>query len=517
MHPRLLAVSLRAEFRRRGLRRRQPARAEPLKHRQRPRSPLTRRLRQQWQARSTWKARHPANAPIQMKADPACIAANKGQTPTQETFVSEAGGLGNVFVYVQSGLNGSFPAPTTPFVFDQKGCRYIPHVFGVQVGQPIEIVNSDPTLHNIHATPKTNPEFNTAQPIQGMKTIAHVHGEGRRRRHSVQVRRARMDERVRGRARSPVLRGDEARRLVQHPESAARLVHPRGVAREARLADDAGDRRGEGIEVRRELHVQGGWRRELVHNGSVLDSGLLASGQNRTWSPEPRTENPAGSSPCGSTVTRNSSQLPQSCLIVAGGLVTSTGSGLAVPDWPTSYGWNMFTFPMKHMVGGIFYEHGHRLIASGVGFLTIILALWIWRAEPRRWMRNLGFTALGGRMRAGPARRHHGSVVSADRRLDGACRSRADLLLSDDRDFPLHLARMGRAGLRTRRRPDASARRHGDDGFHLPPDHRRRDDAAFRRRTGHSGFSARVRRIVPARVDAADCHPLRTSRGRAAL
>jgi heme a synthase len=81
-------------------------------------------------------------------------------------------------------------------------------------------------------------------------------------------------------------------------------------------------------------------------------------------------------------------------LIVAGGLVTSTGSGLAVPDWPTSYGWNMFTFPMKHMVGGIFYEHGHRLIASGVGFLTIVLALWIWKAEPRRWMRTLGFTAL---------------------------------------------------------------------------------------------------------------------------
>jgi cytochrome c oxidase assembly protein subunit 15 len=81
-------------------------------------------------------------------------------------------------------------------------------------------------------------------------------------------------------------------------------------------------------------------------------------------------------------------------LIVAGGLVTSTGSGLAVPDWPTSYGWNMFTFPMKHMVGGIFYEHGHRLIASGVGFLTIVLALWLWKAESRRWMRLLGFVAL---------------------------------------------------------------------------------------------------------------------------
>jgi cytochrome c oxidase assembly protein subunit 15 len=82
-------------------------------------------------------------------------------------------------------------------------------------------------------------------------------------------------------------------------------------------------------------------------------------------------------------------------LIVAGGLVTSTGSGLAVPDWPTSYGWNMFTFPMRHMVGGIFYEHGHRLIASSVGLLTIGLALWMWRVEPRRWLRTLGFLALG--------------------------------------------------------------------------------------------------------------------------
>jgi plastocyanin len=112
----------------------------------------------------------PANQPIRMNADPACVAANKGQTPTQETFVGEGGSLGNVFVYVQSGLNGSFPAPTSAVVLDQKGCRYIPHVFGVQVGQPIEILNSDPTLHNIHALPKTNQEFNTAQPIQGMKT-----------------------------------------------------------------------------------------------------------------------------------------------------------------------------------------------------------------------------------------------------------------------------------------------------------------------------------------------------------
>jgi cytochrome c oxidase assembly protein subunit 15 len=82
-------------------------------------------------------------------------------------------------------------------------------------------------------------------------------------------------------------------------------------------------------------------------------------------------------------------------LIAAGGMVTSTGSGLAVPDWPTSYGWNMFTFPVSKWVGGIFYEHSHRLIASTVGFLTIIMAVWTWRVEPRRWVRRLAFVALG--------------------------------------------------------------------------------------------------------------------------
>ena len=82
-------------------------------------------------------------------------------------------------------------------------------------------------------------------------------------------------------------------------------------------------------------------------------------------------------------------------LIAAGGMVTSTGSGLSVPDWPTTYGWNMFTFPLKHWVGGIRYEHSHRLIASTVGFLTIILAVWTWRVESRAWVRRLGFAALG--------------------------------------------------------------------------------------------------------------------------
>jgi len=82
-------------------------------------------------------------------------------------------------------------------------------------------------------------------------------------------------------------------------------------------------------------------------------------------------------------------------LICSGGMVTSKGVGLAVPDWPTTFGYNMFLFPVSKWVGGIFFEHTHRLIASTVGFLTIILAIWIWRVDQRRWLRDLGFAALG--------------------------------------------------------------------------------------------------------------------------
>jgi cytochrome c oxidase assembly protein subunit 15 len=82
-------------------------------------------------------------------------------------------------------------------------------------------------------------------------------------------------------------------------------------------------------------------------------------------------------------------------LVVAGGLVTSTGSGLSVPDWPTSYGWSMFTFPYSRWVGGIRYEHVHRLIATTVGLLAIIMVIAYGRAEPRKWVRRLTLVALG--------------------------------------------------------------------------------------------------------------------------
>jgi cytochrome c oxidase assembly protein subunit 15 len=83
-------------------------------------------------------------------------------------------------------------------------------------------------------------------------------------------------------------------------------------------------------------------------------------------------------------------------LIGLGGLVTSHEAGLSVPDWPTSYGYNMFLLPLSKWwrVGGAFFEHGHRLMASAVGLLTAILAIWLWIKEPRAWMRWLGVIAF---------------------------------------------------------------------------------------------------------------------------
>jgi cytochrome c oxidase assembly protein subunit 15 len=76
-------------------------------------------------------------------------------------------------------------------------------------------------------------------------------------------------------------------------------------------------------------------------------------------------------------------------LIIAGALVTGNDAGLAVPDWPLSYG--SLTPPM---IGGIFYEHGHRMVASFVGFLTVILAFWLWKKDDRPFVRRLGWIAL---------------------------------------------------------------------------------------------------------------------------
>ena len=81
-------------------------------------------------------------------------------------------------------------------------------------------------------------------------------------------------------------------------------------------------------------------------------------------------------------------------LIVIGGIVTSTESGLAVPDWPTTFGYNMFLYPLSEMVGGILYEHSHRLLGSLVGLLTVGLFIFLLVRDSRKWLKWLGFAAL---------------------------------------------------------------------------------------------------------------------------
>lgn len=108
---------------------------------------------------------------IQMSADPFCMQAHEGETvTTRRVLVNENGTLRNVFVWIKEGLSGEFPAPSEAAVLDQEGCRYAPHVIGLQAGQALTIVNSDNTLHNINAQPQNNDPFNIAQPVQGMET-----------------------------------------------------------------------------------------------------------------------------------------------------------------------------------------------------------------------------------------------------------------------------------------------------------------------------------------------------------
>ncbi len=115
----------------------------------------------------------PTNPRIDMSEEVACK--NKYTAPpTAETVVVNANGtLANVFVYVKAGLpaGATYPAPATPVVLDQSGCRYHPHVLGIMVRQNLEILNSDPVLHNIKAKAVKNRPFNVSQPSAGMKTM----------------------------------------------------------------------------------------------------------------------------------------------------------------------------------------------------------------------------------------------------------------------------------------------------------------------------------------------------------
>lgn len=108
----------------------------------------------------------PANLPVKLSADPYCEKQNPNGAAF-ENFVVDNGGLENVFVYVKDGLGKYyFDTPSESVKLDQQACRYRPHVLGVRVGQPLEIVNSDETMHNVHAMPAANREFNMGQAVQ---------------------------------------------------------------------------------------------------------------------------------------------------------------------------------------------------------------------------------------------------------------------------------------------------------------------------------------------------------------
>jgi plastocyanin len=108
---------------------------------------------------------------IAMSADPDCLVLHPEGARTEKVVGDGAGHLGNVFVYVKSGLAGKkYSAPAEAHLLNQKGCQYAPHVSGLMVGQELVIRNSDTMLHNVHALPKANREFNQGQPFQGMET-----------------------------------------------------------------------------------------------------------------------------------------------------------------------------------------------------------------------------------------------------------------------------------------------------------------------------------------------------------
>ena len=119
--------------------------------------------------KAPFEGQAPVAGMIKADADPKCKLVHPNGIDPQQVVVNSNGTLKNVFVYVKEGVTGKFEAPKESQKMDQQGCEYHPKVFGIQVGQPLEIINSDDTLHNVHALPTKSKEFNLGMPIKGMK------------------------------------------------------------------------------------------------------------------------------------------------------------------------------------------------------------------------------------------------------------------------------------------------------------------------------------------------------------
>ena len=112
----------------------------------------------------TFEGKAPKMKPLKVDADPICVANNEIAPKKEWLILDENKGVKNVLVFITEGLNIDYSPPEEPVVIDQKGCIYSPHVVGIMAGQQLDILNNDGTLHNIHALPKVNKEFNKAQP-----------------------------------------------------------------------------------------------------------------------------------------------------------------------------------------------------------------------------------------------------------------------------------------------------------------------------------------------------------------
>ena len=181
-------------------------------------------------------------------------------------------------------------------------------------------------------------------------------------------------------------------------------------------------------------------------------------------------------------------------LIGLGGLVTSHEAGMSVPDWPTTYGYNMFLFPVDKWIGGIFYEHSHRLLASVVGLLTTILALWLWLKDPRKWMAWLGIAAFLLVDRARRSRRTARALADGLVWAFRTARVAQIFLVLTCRHRVVHQPLVveignGKTNFCSARAAEPRALRHD---FNFRPTHHCRDHAASARRPVHLGFSARA-------------------------
>lgn len=118
----------------------------------------------------TFEGNPPPQESIKMDADPVCQMQHSAEVFTEKVVINKNGTLKNVLVYVKEGLGDKkFDVPTEPVVLNQQGCQYRPHVMGIQVGQTLKVVNSDDTLHNVHAKTKEDSLFNLAMPFKGLE------------------------------------------------------------------------------------------------------------------------------------------------------------------------------------------------------------------------------------------------------------------------------------------------------------------------------------------------------------